>query len=68
MLKQLESTAVNFRDPAKAALDARALQHSVFGWKPLIHPTQVKNAKHAFLPSKEDLTWVREVLASLEKS
>ncbi len=68
MLKPVESVKVNFKDPAIATAGARSLQHLGFGWKTLSHPITSQTAKHTFLLSGADLTWVREIPASFEKS
>jgi citrate lyase subunit beta / citryl-CoA lyase len=63
----VDGVTADFRDISKVTADATRSARTGLTGKLCIHPDQVVAVHQALLPSDEDLTWAREVVAVVEK-
>lgn len=60
----IDGVTPNFQDPSLTFEDARHSRELGFGGKLCIHPRQIAPVHEAFLPSEDEVSWARKVLAA----
>jgi malyl-CoA/(S)-citramalyl-CoA lyase len=65
-LQAIDGPCGAYRDEAMTAATARKAASMGFDGKQVIHPSQIKVTRDAFIPSPEEVAFARKVLAAME--